>query len=59
MPELVNSGDPSSDDFHSGPGIGELVPDFTLPDQFGRPVRFSTARGGNRSLILFYRSASW
>jgi hypothetical protein len=40
MPELVNSGDPSSDDFHSGPGIGELVPDFTLPDQFGRPSGF-------------------
>ena len=59
MPELVNSGDPTSEDFPTGPAVGEPVPDFTLPDQSGRPVQFSAARGDGRSLILFYRSASW
>ena len=60
MPNLVNSGDPCSEDFPTGPAIGEPVPGFTLPDQFGRPVQFSPPfPGGGRSLILFYRSASW
>ena len=59
MPELVNSGDPVSDDFPTGPEIGQTVPDFTLPDQSGRPVAFSAARDGRQALILFYRSASW
>ncbi len=35
------------------------VPDFTLPDQSGDPVRFSEVRGKDRALILFHRSASW
>jgi hypothetical protein len=57
--ELTNSGDPVDDDFPSGPAIGELVPDFELSDQFGNRVRFSEARGKNRALVLFHRSASW
>ena len=59
MSELVNGGDPTGDDFPTGPAIGEPVPDFTLPDQSGNPIRFSAVRGGNRALILFHLSASW
>ena len=59
MAELVNGGDPIGEDFPTGPAVGERVPDFRLPDQFGNLVRFSDARGTDRALILFYRSASW
>ena len=57
--KLVNAGDPLSDEFPSGPNVGESVPDFTLIDQFGNAVNFTEKRGPNRALILFYRSASW
>ena len=43
----------------SGPEVGERLPDFTLPDQHGRPVTFSEARGGDRALVVFHRSARW
>jgi len=57
--KLVNAGDPLSEEFPSGPNVGESVPDFTLMDQFGNAVNFAEKRGPNRALILFYRSASW
>jgi hypothetical protein len=56
--ELKNAGDPASEDFPKGPGIGEKVPDFALPDQCGNSFRFAPD-GKHRSLILFHRSASW
>ena len=59
MTELINAGDPTGEDFPTGPAVGEPVPDFTLPDQSGDPVRFSETRGQKRALILFHRSASW
>ena len=59
MSELINSGDPIDYDFPSGPAIGELVPDFELPDQFGNLTRYPEARGTSQALILFHRSASW
>lgn len=33
--------------------VGELTPDFTLPDQNGDEFRFSNLRGTN-VLLLFY-----
>lgn len=57
--KLINAGDPPDENFSKGPAVGEPVPDFTLPDQFGNPITLSKARGNNRALILFYRSASW
>lgn len=59
MKRVINAGDPVDDDFPTGPSIGEPVPDFALPDPSGNMVRFSEARGEDRALILFYRSASW
>ena len=50
---------PENYDFPTGPAIGDMLPDFTLPDQNGRPVTFSEARGGNRALVMFHRSARW
>ena len=59
MRKPANSGDPLTEDFSKGPAVGEPLPDFELPDQRGRPVRFSERAAGRRALILFYRSASW
>jgi hypothetical protein len=50
---------PASQDFSTGPDVGAALPDFTLPDQHGRPVRFSEARGARRALLVFLRSTRW
>ena len=50
---------PESDDFPSGPAIGERLPDFTLPDQSGEAVNFTAARDGRRALVMFHRSSRW
>ena len=42
-----------------GPGLGEVFPDFELPDAEGRPVRLHEWRRGRRALVVFYRSAAW
>ena len=50
---------PDSDDFPTGPAIGETLPDFTLVDQFGNSVNLTEARAGRRSLVAFQRSTLW
>jgi hypothetical protein len=56
--ELINSGDPASEDFPKGPEVGERIPEFTLPDQNGISFHFKPD-GKHKALILFHRSASW
>ena len=47
-------------DGHStGPEIGDELPDFVLPDAFGRDVNFHTDRDGRPAVVVFYRSAVW
>ena len=41
----------------TGPEIGELLPDFELPDAIGRRVRFHEDRAGAKTVIVFFRSA--
>lgn len=43
----------------TGPEPGELLPDFELPDAFGKPVRFHEDRAGAKSVLVFYRSVVW
>lgn len=43
----------------TGPERGERLPDFTLPDAFGRPVQFHEDRGAARAAVVFFRSAVW
>jgi hypothetical protein len=43
----------------TGPEVGERLPDFALPDQGGRLVRFHEDRGGAPAAVVFYRSAVW
>jgi len=50
---------PATSDFPTGPALGEPLPDFTLPDQHGAMVNFTTARQGKRAMVVFHRSARW
>ena len=50
---------PATPPFPTGPAVGETFPDFTLSDQHGHPITFSTARGGRRAMIVVHRSAAW
>jgi hypothetical protein len=43
----------------TGPAVGEVLPDFELPDANGKPVRFHADRAGAKSVVVFYRSAVW
>lgn len=38
----------------SAPRVGQPAPDFTLPDQSGRPVRLSDYRGAKNVVLYFY-----
>ena len=50
---------PDTEDFAKGPEVGELLPDFTLPNQNGEMVHFADARGDKQALVVFHRSARW
>jgi peroxiredoxin len=50
---------PAVPTFPTGPAIGDVFPDFTLPGQDGQPVMFSPARGGKRAMVVVFRSAAW
>ena len=43
----------------TGPEVGELLPNFRLPDAAGRLVDFYTDRGSSKAAVVFYRSAVW
>ncbi len=34
--------------------IGDMAPDFTLPDQEGKPVKLSDCRGKKNVVLAFY-----
>ena len=42
-----------------GPQVGEQVPDFQLPDQFGQLHNLDSIMGPNGAMLLFHRSADW
>ncbi len=50
---------PSTEDFPTGPAIGDQLPDFTLPDQTGAMRNFNATRADDRALVVFYRSTRW
>ncbi|HJO04853.1 MAG TPA: hypothetical protein QGG47_12870 [Acidobacteriota bacterium] len=50
---------PGSDDFPTGPAIGERLPDFTLPNQHGETIDFGRHHQGQKAVLIFYRSAVW
>ena len=50
---------PDTEDFPSGPEIGERLPAIELTDQNGSLVNLEQARGNKRALVLFHRSVRW
>jgi hypothetical protein len=48
-----------NDGLRTGPEIGERVPDFVLPDQYGKPRTLKDLSGPNGLLLVFSRSADW
>jgi hypothetical protein len=50
---------PATDDFPTGPNVGEKLPDFTLPNQRGKLVNFTKARDRRRAVVVFQRSTRW
>ena len=43
----------------TGPEVGDRLPDFQLPDAYGRKIDFHADRGAARAALVFYRSAVW
>ncbi len=50
---------PASDEFPTGPAIGERLPEFKLPNQDGELIDFHADRGKKKAIVVFYRSAAW
>ena len=46
-------------DAPTGPAIGDRLPNFSLPDAFGRVVNFHEDRSQSKAALVFYRSAVW
>ena len=42
-----------------GIAVGQRAPAFSLRDQFGRVQTLDTLKGGNGTVLLFFRSADW
>jgi hypothetical protein len=42
-----------------GPQVGEIVPDFSLPDQTGRTRTLQSIMGPRGAMLVFVRSANW
>ena len=42
-----------------GPQVGEKIPDFALPDQYGRVRTLDTIMGERGAMLVFHRSADW
>ncbi len=45
--------------YPTGPAVGERVPEFQLPNQYGELIDFHAARGHHKAALMFQRSAVW
>jgi hypothetical protein len=50
---------PATDEFPTGPAIGERLPEFALPNHNGEIVDFYADRGDSKAIVVFHRSAAW
>ena len=46
-------------EFPPGLAVGEMAPDFELPNHHGENISFHADRDGSRAAVLFFRSAVW
>ncbi len=49
----------TNDRYATGPGPGERIQDFVLPDQSGQPRSLRDLAGPNGLFLVFHRSADW
>jgi len=42
-----------------GPQVGQVVPDFNLPDQHGEIRSLTSLLGPKGAVLVFFRSADW
>lgn len=60
LPTLAQELEPSKIDVTQlGPQVGELVPDFSLPDQNGKIWTRESIMGPKGAMLVFIRSAEW
>ena len=50
---------PNTENWTTGPAVGEPIPEFAGKDQNGIRKTFDDIKGPNGALIIFYRSADW
>lgn len=51
--------DPFDRNVKTGPEVGERIPDFRAPDQFGDQRDLDSVSGPNGAMVFVYRSADW
>lgn len=50
---------PATDNFPTGPDVGERLPDIRLSNQLGAEIDFHARRRTGSAVVLFFRSAVW
>ena len=50
---------PATDEFPTGPDIGEALPSITLSNQHGESINLDEHRDGSRAVVVFFRSVVW
>jgi len=50
---------PGTENWTTGPAVGEVIPEFAGKDQNGIRKTFDDIKGPNGALIIFHRSADW
>ena len=48
-----------TDDFPTGPGLGDPLPNIVTSDSDGRLIDLHTHRDGRPAVVVFFRSAVW
>ena len=43
----------------TGPEVDDPLPDFALPDAYGKKLRLHEDRAGAKVVVVFFRSAVW
>ncbi len=51
--------DPFDQNVTTGPEVGERIPDFQAPDQFGNQRDLDSVSGPDGAMVFLYRSADW
>lgn len=50
---------PATDNFPTGPAVGEQLPNIRLANQHGEMIDLHGRQGDGNAVVVFYRSATW